>query len=401
MWRASVAVKRLRPGSDGIAARRLREEAAALARARHPNVVRLVDVVPDGDRDGDRVALVLEHAEGGTLAALARARGGLRSGEVVALLAPIADALAAAHARGVVHGDVSPSNVLLDRAGTPLLADFAGPASRGTPGYTAPEVEAGAPPTAAADVFALAAVATAIVRDPTAGLTAALAAALDADPNRRPTATRLRAALLAAVPAAEVVLPGPAEVMPSPGIDDEPVTRPFAGGPGPAPAGPDVARRHRSRAVALLATAVLVLAAVAAIRVIRADGDGCPATAAPAADAIVGDPDGDGCDTVGSYDGEVLEIVVEAGDAAPRRYAVGRAGDVLVLGDWDCDGRDTPGLYRPSTGAIVYYDAWGGPATPAAPSAYGGGPTNGTAAVARGTGDSCDELVVSPSPRGG
>ena len=115
------------------------------------------------------------------------------------------------------------------------------------------------------------------------------------------------------------------------------------------------------------------------------------------------DPDGDGCDTAGSYDGQILEIVVDPDDAGPRRYAIGHAGDVLALGDWDCDGRDTPGLYRPSTGAIVYYDAWGEPSRPAAPSAYGMGPAGGTATVRRASNKTagCDELLVSPSPRGG
>src|SRR6185312_14933484 len=90
--------------------------------------------------------------------------------EAVAVCRDIADALAAAHARGVVHRDVKPENVLRDENGTARLTDFgiarlaAGPRRTrttrivGTPDYLAPEVIEGCPPTPAVDVYALATV---------------------------------------------------------------------------------------------------------------------------------------------------------------------------------------------------------------------------------------------------
>ena len=43
-----------------------------------------------------------------------------------------------------------------------------------------------------------------------------------------------------------------------------------------------------------------------------------------------------------------------------RHYQVGRPGDLLLLGDWNCDRIDTPALYRPTTGEVFRFDAWAG-----------------------------------------
>ncbi|HEY5051058.1 MAG TPA: protein kinase, partial [Acidothermaceae bacterium] len=93
----------------------------------------------------DGLVLVLDYAEGGSLAAVLGVRGRLSTGEVVAIGAPLGQALAEIHARGLTHGDVTPGNIVFDRSGKPLLADLgvanligeqAGPAGR-TPGLTA------------------------------------------------------------------------------------------------------------------------------------------------------------------------------------------------------------------------------------------------------------------------
>lgn len=169
VWRAvevatgeSVALKRLRAGADADALQALRREAAVLRMLDTPYVVRLRQVVGDGEG----TVLVLDLAEGGSLTTLLARRGALDPGEVVTVAGPLGAALAAAHARGLVHGDVSPSNVLFSRDGMPLLSDLGlarlatDDADRlhGTAEYLDPAVAAGAPPTPASDVWGLAAV---------------------------------------------------------------------------------------------------------------------------------------------------------------------------------------------------------------------------------------------------
>ena len=94
--------------------------AALLATVRHEHVVRLHATVPTGDG----LVLVLEFAEGGGLAGLLAGRGRLTAGEVVAVVAPLAVALADVHGRGVLHGNITPANVLFDGSGKPLLSDL-------------------------------------------------------------------------------------------------------------------------------------------------------------------------------------------------------------------------------------------------------------------------------------
>ena len=164
VWRArdrttgeTVALKRLREGADPAALEALRREATLLRTLDTPYVVRLRAVVGD--------VLVLDHAPGGSLGALLTRRGCLDPGEVVTIAVPLARALAVAHAQGLVHGDVSPANVLFTADGMPLLADLgvarvAGEGSGsvdGTAEFLAPEVAAGGEPGPAADVWALAA----------------------------------------------------------------------------------------------------------------------------------------------------------------------------------------------------------------------------------------------------
>ncbi|MFC7488397.1 protein kinase domain-containing protein [Knoellia sp. CPCC 206453] len=139
-------------------------ELAVLGRISDPHLVRLHEAtaLPSGD-----VALVLDHLAGGTLGAAVRARGHLAPGEAVTVLSPIASTLGRLHGIGVVHGDVSPDNVLLDLEGRPFLADL-GVARivgeqlaelRGTEGFIAPEVAVGGAPTQASDTYALGALA--------------------------------------------------------------------------------------------------------------------------------------------------------------------------------------------------------------------------------------------------
>ena len=158
---AAVAVKLIPAGTANERAA-VFAEAALLGSLDHPHLVRLHEVVPAGTE----LALVLDLASGGSLADLLGARGRLTPGEVVTALAPIGTALAHAHAAGVVHGDVSPGNILFTPIGFPLLSDLGlarllGEVGSGrcTPGYADPLAAAGDVPIASSDVFALAAVA--------------------------------------------------------------------------------------------------------------------------------------------------------------------------------------------------------------------------------------------------
>ncbi|MGZ4572874.1 MAG: serine/threonine-protein kinase [Blastococcus sp.] len=160
---APVAVKVLVDGDPERQAR----EAALLGELDHPHLVRLLDVVHQPRRGAPaRVALVLDLLEGGSLAALLARRGRLRPGEVVTAIAPVAAALAHAHENGVVHGDLSPGNIVFTAEGRPVLTDLGvarvlGETSAGevTPAYVDPTVARGGAPGPASDVFGVAAAA--------------------------------------------------------------------------------------------------------------------------------------------------------------------------------------------------------------------------------------------------
>jgi hypothetical protein len=170
VWRAvprrggpAVAVKVLVDGDPERQAR----EAALLGELDHPHLVRLLEVVHQPRRgEAARVALVLELLAGGSLAALLARRVRLRPGEVVTAVAPVAAALAHAHARGVVHGDLSPGNIVFTAEGRPVLTDLGvarvlGEVAAGdvTPPYVDPTVARGGAPGPASDVFGVAAAA--------------------------------------------------------------------------------------------------------------------------------------------------------------------------------------------------------------------------------------------------
>lgn len=160
---APVAVKVLVEGDPQRQAR----EAALLGELDHPHLVRLVEVVHQPRRGGaTRVALVLDLLEGGSLGALLAARGRLSAGEVVTVCAPVAAALAHVHAHGVVHGDLSPGNIVFTAEGRPVLTDLGVgriigeiAAAEVTPAYVDPAVARGGAPGPASDVFGVAAAA--------------------------------------------------------------------------------------------------------------------------------------------------------------------------------------------------------------------------------------------------
>ena len=161
-----VAIKRLHPDSGPESAPRFRREMRVAAGLSHPNIVTLFDAIED---DG-AVLLVMEYVDGPSLAERLR-DGPLAPATAMAILRPLAAAVDHLHEQGVIHRDVKPANVLLDRADRVKLADLgiasAGQATGitrtgsmlGTPAYMAPELFDGDSATAAADVFSVAAIA--------------------------------------------------------------------------------------------------------------------------------------------------------------------------------------------------------------------------------------------------
>lgn len=143
-----------------------REVHAAGLVSGHPHVV---DIHDAGLTDAGRPYLVMELCPAGSLADRLRRSGPLPLPEVLSIGVAIADALATAHRLGIVHRDVKPANVLVDRYGQPELADFGlaaryDPSSESpatlevlTPAYAAPEMFLSGRPTPAADVYGLAA----------------------------------------------------------------------------------------------------------------------------------------------------------------------------------------------------------------------------------------------------
>ncbi len=159
-----VAIKVMRPGSgsDAQAVAQWLDEARSVGRVKHPNIV----PVYEADIQGPHPYLVFEYIAGNTLDQLLKQRGAIGPHEAVALMMDVLDAVAVAHAAGVIHRDLKPSNILVDGAGRARVMDF-GIAARirdnsqtdpavphaGTVGYLSPEAANGASPAASMDIF--------------------------------------------------------------------------------------------------------------------------------------------------------------------------------------------------------------------------------------------------------
>jgi serine/threonine protein kinase len=491
-----VAVKRLRIDAPPRAVDELRREAMALARLSHPSLLRILDIVPDGDG----VALVLPLAAGGSLAdRLATADGGLEPADAADLGARLASALAAAHNAGLVHRDVKPGNILFDAEGQPLLGDFGtarliserAPVA-GTAEYLDPAVVHGAAPDARTDVYGLgvtlyemlagvppfagstprqtlaaadrsihvplaevsqapaaliATIERAMARDPSDRFSTASELAGQLDESRRrletggatrdvpPQPSSGRAGVLGAVPRPPALprsLPtatgtsARAAALEGEGLEAAERSDTRAFGPAP-PRSPDPRPTPDRIDRRLLGTAALLVLLVplgivwwlvrgdevdltldarsasgeeVAPRPAASDGDTSlpPCDHASHPDApdpgrtLHADIEGRGCTVPVAWDGRQLTVPLRSG--ATARYDLGAGSDdILLLGDWNCDGRATPALYRPGDGQLFVFDEFSEDTTARGISS---GVPDGRPVVVRGD-DRCDRIDVEPA----
>lgn len=241
VWRAwderlerQVAVKFSHPDDDR-ATQQLMKEARNAGRLHHANIVGVFDC----DHDADTCWIVMEYVPARSLAQLVTERGPLPPAEAGAIGGQIAAALAKSHSEGVVHGDVTPENILVTGEGIARLTDFGISRAlwseatrtttgvvRGKPRYLAPELVKGKPADEKSDVFSLGATLYAAVEGQSpygqaehpmayvaraieghiepmvrAGLlTGPLAALLELEPRNRPDATGAYRLLTRAAP---------------------------------------------------------------------------------------------------------------------------------------------------------------------------------------------------------
>ncbi len=167
--RREVAVKVLFPhlARRGEVVQRFHREARAAAGLEHPNILRIYDV--GGGEQDDPPFIVMELIRGRTLLEEVEQRGAIFAEVAACIGALLADALAAAHAKGIIHRDIKPSNVLIAPGGRLLLADFGVArletedsslvtrtgALLGTPAYMSPEQASGDTATTRSDIYSL------------------------------------------------------------------------------------------------------------------------------------------------------------------------------------------------------------------------------------------------------
>lgn len=174
VWRATqvsvgrqVALKVMDHLDQPDVVKRFEAEISALVEvAGNPSTVHIYDA---GRTVDGRPYLALEYVDGGSLGQLVRAEGPLQPAQVAAVGIALCDALAFAHRADVLHRDIKPDNVLIDRSGNPRLADFgialvSGPSMsatagahsfRGTVLFSAPELLDGDPPSTATDIWGI------------------------------------------------------------------------------------------------------------------------------------------------------------------------------------------------------------------------------------------------------
>lgn len=160
-----VAVKVMHPqyADDASFIERFRREARVVGTLRHPHIVQVIDF----DVQDEEYYMVMEYVETETLKNYLQKHGAMPVTQALSVARKLADALAYAHANGMLHRDVKPANVLWSKTGEPILTDFgiaklagatgltASGAAVGTPAYMSPEAGRGEQVDERADVYSL------------------------------------------------------------------------------------------------------------------------------------------------------------------------------------------------------------------------------------------------------
>lgn len=377
-----VAIKVLRTGTaqDEVARARMRSEAQTAGSLNHPGIARVYDFEA-GDSSSEGLAYIaMQLVDGWSLAQLLRAKGSLPPGEVMSVVAQVAEALQVVHEAGIVHRDLKPANIMVTRAGRTVLVDFGiarTAASEpltdtgvlmGTAEYLSPEQAAGRVATASSDLYALgvvayhcltgaspfqreSAVATAVAQlndaaaplgvDVPEAVADLVAAMIAKDPARRPgSAAAVAEAAAAAGTATGIDLP--VTPPPAPALVSRPTTSRLE-----APSRHRARRRRPAVAFAGVGVAVALLAVTAlGVRGLGGSASTVPDVVGMPASAAADDVRAAGLraetevvDVAGSVKGAVVQqspvadSSVAGGETVRLRVASGRvrlaAGDVV------------------------------------------------------------------------
>jgi tetratricopeptide (TPR) repeat protein len=162
--RRSIAIKRLKPAMLSARPDNLLDEARLAASLRHTAFVKIFSI----DGDAEQQSIIMEFIEGATLGQSLREQP-LDEARALDIVAQVAEAMEEAHAARLIHGDLKPSNLMLDHSGRVRIMDF-GLARKidpqateayvqedptGTVAYLAPELLMGSPPNEQSDVYSL------------------------------------------------------------------------------------------------------------------------------------------------------------------------------------------------------------------------------------------------------
>lgn len=159
-----VAVKLMHAASNEATLRRFEREVQALGElSGHAGIVAVHEV---GRTAADQPFIVMQLCPNGSLDDRLQAQGRLGTEEACGMLAIVADTLADAHDKGIVHRDIKPGNILINDQNRPLVADFGIAALESvtggvstavafSPGFVPPETLDGSPPTSSGDVYSL------------------------------------------------------------------------------------------------------------------------------------------------------------------------------------------------------------------------------------------------------